>query len=369
MTRRLNVTFVSIIPTPYQRDLFDALASRGELSLRVLYIDGASPDNPWPPKQLRPYERILPGVFLPLLGRRVYVNWGLPDLSTSDYVVLSTFVSSWTGQRLMRGLKGVRWLYWGERFEQRLGWEAHAQRILTAPILRAAAVVGIGRRAELDFATRFPSAPHFSIPYCCSLSAFFELRRSSPCGRPLTFLFCGQMIHRKGIDLLLKAFDQLVSFGSRAELLLVGREADLGSFISAVSHDARRKIRYLGFQPPEQLARFFGEADVFVLPSRYDGWGVVINQALAAGMPIICSDQVGAGAELVVNGENGLVVPAGDPIRLQEAMEWFVKNPGAIQPFGSSSRSKARNLTPHRGAEEWMYVFESLDHMWPASAE
>ncbi|WP_407187469.1 glycosyltransferase family 4 protein [Bradyrhizobium centrosematis] len=269
----------------------------------------------------------------------------------------------------MRGLKGLRWLYWGERFEKRLGWEAHAQRVLTAPILRATAVVGIGRRAELDFAARFPLAPHFSIPYCCDLSAFFKLRRSSPCGPHLTFLFCGQMIHRKGIDLLFKAFDQLVSCGSRAQLLLLGREAELGSFISAVSPDARRKIRYLGFQPPDQLARFFGEADVFVLPSRYDGWGVVINQALAAGMPIICSDQVGAGAELVMNGVNGFVVPAGDPIRLREAMEWFVKNPVAIQPFGSSSRSKARKLTPQRGAQEWLHVFERLNQMEPHAAE
>src|SRR5262249_40510691 len=152
---------------------------------------------------------------------------------------------------------------------------------------------------------------------------FFAIRPSS--ARPeMTFLFCGQMIRRKGVDLLLSAFDRLIVNGRQARLLLVGREAELPQFLPLLSPAARSKVIYEGFQAPERLSDYFGRCDVFILPSRHDGWGVVVNQALAAGLPIITSDAVGAGLDYVENGFNGLRVPAGDVDALYRAMETIV---------------------------------------------
>src|SRR5262249_49911910 len=97
-----------------------------------------------------------------------------------------------------------------------------------------------------------------------------------------------------------------------------------------------------------------------VLPSRYDGWGVVINQALAAGLPIITSDAVGAGLDLVENGINGLRVNAGDVDMLYGAMEMLAMRPTLVRQWGQSSREKARDITPEAGAEKWVRVFESV---------
>ena len=66
---------------------------------------------------------------------------------------------------------------------------------------------------------------------------------------------------------------------------------------------------------------------MFVLPSRHDGWGVVVNQAIAAGLPVICSDAVGAAADLVSNGVNGYVFPSGNVEQLAEAMASFARIP------------------------------------------
>lgn len=357
---RYRITFVSAIPSPYQRDFFGALASHESLDVRVLYLDAGSPHNPWPAQPLRSFERILSGFHIPIGDRRIYVNWGAGDLFASDYVVLSTFVSSLTGQWLMRRLRKQRWLYWGECFEQRTGWQASMQNALTAPIFQASGVVGVGRRAEADFAKRFPSVPHFCIPYHCDLSEFFGLRRDHLHNRPLTFLFCGQMILRKGVDLLLRAFDRLIGSGLDARLLLIGRQAQLNDFLAEVSQRARAKISYVGFQSPERLPNYFAKADVFVLPSRYDGWGVVINQALAAGLPIISSDMVGAGLDLVESGVNGILTPVGDADSLQSAMEWFIRNPVAVRAFGDIARQTARKLTPQQGTEDWMRIFNRL---------
>ncbi len=116
---RDRALFITVVPSPYQRDLFRELAKREEITLLVCYLEAASPDSPWPPARLEPYERILPGFWVPFLGGRWHVNWSSPDPSEYDFIVLSNFASI-TAQWLMRHkLHGKRWLFWGERLPQR----------------------------------------------------------------------------------------------------------------------------------------------------------------------------------------------------------------------------------------------------------
>jgi glycosyltransferase involved in cell wall biosynthesis len=214
--------------------------------------------------------------------------------------------------------------------------------------------------AEVDYAERFPGIPHFCIPYHCDLSAFLRAPRREP-GAPITFLFCGQMIRRKGVDLLIRAFDRMVDKGFDVELRLVGREASLPEFLTEVSPAGRGRIRYEGFQPPERLPGYFSSSDVFVLPSRHDGWGVVVNQALGAGLPVITSDDaVGAGMDLVEDDVNGFRFAAGDQEGLQRAMERVAASPQVAPRLGEASRRKALALTPEAGAEKWARVFDGL---------
>ncbi len=99
---------------------------------------------------------------------------------------------------------------------------------------------------------------------------------------------------------------------------------------------------------------------MFVLPSRYDGWGVVINQALGAGLPVICSDAVGAGTDLVEENINGLHFAAGDVDALQNCIERMAKSPEMARQWGEASRQKAYSIVPSAGAEKWVRVFEEL---------
>src|SRR5262249_54780263 len=148
---------------------------------------------------------------------------------------------------------------------------------------------------------------------------------------------CGQMIRRKGVDLLLKAFQRLVESRFDVHLILVGREADLPEFLAQISANAKSRVVYEGFQAPEKLNEYFARSDVFLLPSRYDGWGVVVNQALAAGLPIITSDAVGAGVDFVENGSNGMCVEAGDEDALYRAMEIVASNCEIAWQWGEES--------------------------------
>jgi glycosyltransferase involved in cell wall biosynthesis len=359
MTRH-KVAFVTIVPSPYQRDLFAALAKRSEIDLNVHYMEPSSPDSPWPAAELESYEHLLPGSWLPLGPVRAHVNWRLPSFSETDFVVLSSYTSL-TGQWLMRARpKRASWIFWGERPRAHVGTKGFVQRSLMRPISKAAAIVGIGKAAQSIYQNYFPNQSTFSIPYHCNLKEFHRIdRRIQPKGA-LTFLFCGQMIARKGLDILLAAFDRLVLSGQDGVLRLVGREAELPEMLRQVDPKTRSRIDYLGFQPPERLPEFFAGNDVFILPSRHDGWGVVVNQALAAGIPVICSDNVGAAMDLVRPRVNGLLVKAGDVDSLAAAMLEVARTPAVLDEWSKNARRTSEDLTPEAGAEKWVRVFEQL---------
>jgi glycosyltransferase involved in cell wall biosynthesis len=370
MTFKHRLTFITIVPSPYQRDLFEAISRRNDVDLRVYYMEPSSPDSPWPKVSLRPFEHMLSGFWIPFGGARWHFNWGLPKFAKSEIVVLSSFTSL-TGQWLMRKrLRRSRWLFWGERLRvQNRRFRGAIQRILTSPMQKATAIVAIGREAENDYRTRFPATPRFCIPYYCDLTEFFKVSRNRGSGEPITFFFCGQMIRRKGVDLLLIAFDRLIAKGISARLLLVGREADLPEFLETVRPETRALIRYEGFQAPERLPEYFAQCDVFVLPSRHDGWGVVVNQALGAGLPVITSDAVGAGLDLVEEHVNGLRFAAGDVDGLEACMQTIAAAPDTAREWGEASRRKARQITPEAGAQEWVRVLDLLYKQQPVEVD
>jgi poly(glycerol-phosphate) alpha-glucosyltransferase len=352
----LKVLIISIVPSPYQRDLFKALSEKIEVS--VFYLEPESPDSPWPKKPLESYESILPGTYLSYREMRFLINWRMPDITGSDLVILNGYMGMVFQWLLRFKSKSNKFIFWGERMsDQTRGIKGKIQEWLSRSINNCIAIAAIGTWAQKKYQVRFPGIPVFNIPYFCNLESFqnLPLRGSH---QTLNLLFCGQMIHRKGVDVLLKAFE-LLSPQYDVVLHLVGREAELNE-MKLLLNDVSRKVIYHGFQAPEDLPYFFNKADVFILPSRHDGWGVVVNQALGAGLPIICSDQVGAAVDLINEGKNGYLFTSGDAVDLHSKIKIFVDRPELIPAMSSQSREKSYEMTPEKGAEKWLQVFNRL---------
>ena len=350
----VKIAFISVVPSPYQRDLFYQLADRPGIDLHVFYLEDSSPDSPWPQADLDTFETILPGFWLPIGKARCHLNWGLPDLKEFDLVVMNTLMS-FTAQIAMRlSLKGRPWIFWGERLQGRSAFH----RLLSAPLHKATAIAGIGSLATNDYRARFPEPIHFNIPYFCDLSQFQKASGRSGKSQEFVFLFCGQMIARKGVDLLLEAFLRLAEEHKHTRLFLVGRNADLPGLL--LKYPYSDQIEYNGFQSPNTLPQCFSQADAFVLPSRHDGWGVVVNQALGAGLPIICSEAVGAAHDLVEPEVNGLVIPSGDADALYQAMKRLVENPNISKRWGAASLEKSKSWTSQEGADRWVSAINEV---------
>jgi glycosyltransferase involved in cell wall biosynthesis len=131
---------------------------------------------------------------------------------------------------------------------------------------------------------------------------------------PFRFLFVGRLIERKGLDVLLSAFRGI----DAAELWIVGEGPLLARAEAAARED--RRVRVLGHANATELGELYRLADALVVPSYYDVWGLVVNEAQAYGLPVIASDEVGAAADLIDPGVNGLIVPTGSSIALGRAM-------------------------------------------------
>lgn len=352
-----RLVFVSVTPSPYQRDVFNALSARGRLGLRVYYQERTPPDSPWPETPLAEWESILPGFTVTWRGGRSHCNHGLPDPRPGEFWIVNGSMSDVTTQLLMRRLGTTTpWAFWGELPSTPTSpLRRKLQAWQYAPLVDARHIAAVGRRAVAAYRALAPGVPVSNRPYACDLSAFAPDAAERTASDEPVFLFCGQMIGRKGIDLLLLAFEQTLRHQPRACLLLVGREADLPSLLGDVPAAARQRIRYAGFQAPEALPAWFAQADVFVLPSRHDGWGVVVNQALGAGLPCILSDAVGA-SELISEGVEGHIVPAGDSTALARAMIALAASPETRARQSAAALARSRALSPEAAAEFWETV-------------
>lgn len=140
-------------------------------------------------------------------------------------------------------------------------------------------------------------------------------------GRHIT-LGVGQFIPRKGFDLLLRAWaDQ----PKDETLCIVGQEAPQ-EYLDLQRELKLDNVRLVGFRKKEELQGYYRAADLFVLPTREDIWGLVINEAMACGLPVITTDHCVAGLELVENGVNGYVVPTENVPALAEKIRAVLQN-------------------------------------------
>lgn len=165
----------------------------------------------------------------------------------------------------------------------------------------------------------------------------------------LTLLFVGQLIPRKGILHLLKALAELKSKKWR---LLIAGDGPLKKEITLLAHmyGIDNQIELLGFKQREELVKFYAEADIFVLPSLIEPYAIVVSEALASGLFVICSKYDGATYDLIDPGYNGLVI---DPIDFQALKSALAEAMGIISSSQYSREQISQSIrvfTPERYA-------------------
>lgn len=334
---RLRLAIVVNMVAPYTKPLFESLARRHDCDLLVLSETPMERDRRWAPETELSFEHVLLESWTLDFSRLAVGSGFRTRFDTYAYVprrplralqrfkpdvVVAGGGGIWSSPtniavlaaRRRRGWAFVPW--WGSFTRPRPTLPRRVANPWVKAFMRASdAWLVYGTRQARDVIQLGADPDRVVIAPITPLEP--EHAPASRDGRTAAttrFLFVGRLIERKGLDVLLEA----VRAVSGCELWVAGDGPLRPMLAAAAAQDDR--IRLLGHTAGRALAEAYREADVLVVPSLYEPWGLVVHEGLAYGLPVIATDQVGAADDLVQPGVNGEIVPAGSAAALARAM-------------------------------------------------
>lgn len=214
---------------------------------------------------------------------------------------------------------------------------------------RVSACLAVGSENERFYRSYGVSSERiFHVPYAVN-NAFFQSRSNAAAprceellrsfgfkpGLPVV-LFCGKLIAKKGADVLIRALG-LLRGEIQAQLLVVGDGELKPSLEKLAAELLLGRAKFAGFKNQSELPEIYKMCDVFVIPSTYEPFGMVVNEVMNACKAVIASDRVGCCPDLVKPGLNGAIFPAGDVNALAEVLRPFLLDATLCSQSGMAS--------------------------------
>ena len=314
-TAPLRAAIVANIPAPYRVPVFARLAAMPGLSLKVFFCSGREPDREWSLPEMTFAHEFLAGAVARWRGRFIHANRGVARALAAfdpNVVVTTGFNPShllaWR-HAAARGAGHVAMTDGTLQSESRLGWMHRAAR--RAVFRRSRAFVGASEGSMALYRSYgLPETALFRSALCVDNAAFGQAAARGHDVREYDFIFCGRFAAGKlptfAIEVASGVADRL---RRRVRLLMVGSgpmDAEVRS--AARGHAGRLDCVFAGFATQAALPGLYAQARVLLFPTRGDTWGVVANEACAAGLPVLVSPQAGVAGELVRDLLNGRVL-------------------------------------------------------------
>jgi glycosyltransferase involved in cell wall biosynthesis len=227
-------------------------------------------------------------------------------------------------------------------------------------------------KSAAEYVTTFsvPRGRIFVAPNAVD-NAFFSQEASAARSRPAEmrrqfglperyFLCVGRLVFSKGVLDLLDAYSRLApELRAGAELLFVGDGVEQPELEARAAAIHPGTVRFAGFAHREQLAVYYALAEALVFPTHTDPWGLVVNEAMACGIPIVATDAGGCVVDLVQDGWNGYVVPKSAPEKLAEALTKVACSPDLNATMGARSAQRIQQNSPQACAAGFVAAMDA----------
>lgn len=310
-----------------------------------------------------------------------YVRADLSALSSCIDWRQRTHIIPGYGHKFLRQLvkkfsrNNVPWVHWSEPSHPGLSWWlSYPRKRLHARLVNGHAVVAlaIGDLAYRDFVRWGINRNKIDfLPYAVDGLLDTGDRDETLfkfCQRfEIIFLYVGTLCHRKGTDLLIRAFGQLVRRFPSVGLALVGKNTGKQDYrFLAKRYVPAKNIHFHGPVLSSRVTSVYSTGSVVILPSRFDGWGMALNEAASLGKALIATDRCGAAHHLIKDGENGYVISANSVVELTKKMEHYARDPFLAHTHGVRSLEIFSHFTPQKNAERLVAIMDKAS-MTPAS--
>jgi glycosyltransferase involved in cell wall biosynthesis len=358
---RTRVLAVFPEPTPYRAPLLDRVAERAEIDLTVVYAAETVAGRTWEVEP-RHRARFLRGLRVPGAERVLHHDYPVtPGIARAlergrpDVVVASgwsTFASqsaiAWCRAR------GVPYVLVVESHDEgpRAGWRKTVKGTVVPPIVRGASgILVTGSLARSSMIDRGADPERIGIfantidvdafrADAEALASERDLLRGELGAGPddIVVLSVARLAPEKGLDVLVRA---VADAADPNLLLVVAGDGPERERLTALAAELGVRLVLRGDLPWARIVESYVAADVFALLSEREPWGVVVNEAAACGLPLVLSDRVGAAHDLLRDGENGVLVPAGDVGAAAAALRRLASDPLVRLAYGAESRELA----------------------------
>jgi glycosyltransferase involved in cell wall biosynthesis len=361
--RPIRVAAVFPEPTPYRAPLLDRVAAHSEVDLTVIYAADTVARRTW---RVEPTHRsvFLRGVRIPGATRILHHDYPLtPGIRRAlaaarpDVVVVSGW-STFAAKAALAWcrMRDVPYVLVVESHDEgpRARWRRTVKGRVVPPIVRqASGILVTGSLARSSMIARGAVAERVRIfANTVDVELFgsqadrlvarrAELRRQVGAeAGDVVVLSVARLVPEKRLDVLLRA---VAATGNSRILLVVAGDGPEQEALEQLAETTGSRARFVGDVEWERIVELYATADVFALVSEREPWAVVVNEAAACGLPLVLSDRVGAAPDLLSDGENGVLVPAGDVGAVAAALRQLAADAGLRKAMGVRSRELARD--------------------------
>lgn len=366
--RRAKVVYWNNIPSPYMVARFNALADTAPFDFEVWFNERTHANRSWAVDEscwrfkYRYLKRFHLGRFAVRIPPILHVT--RPDLLIMLYDE-PVFVTGW----LIAWLRRSKTLLWCEitigSWLKRAAWKNAIKHVvfrLSAGTLSAGSQ---GREYAMRFGTaggnarilrHVIDADRFRTGAWLGVHKRNVLREALGVGG-VVFTYVGHLWERKGMSDLLQAYSSLKEAHEfPMSLLLIGDGPDEATLRAAVADHGIRDVIFAGFRQSTELPELLGASDVFVFPTLGDAYGLVVDEAMAAGLPVICTSAAGEIGERIEDGVSGFIVAPSDAAGLASRMRRLGMDEALRKRLGENARRAMYDSTPERWAEDLVRV-------------
>jgi len=360
-----RVVVITEIIAPYRIPVFNALSQRSEIDLHVIFLAETDPtQRQWlvHKEEIRFSFEVLPSWRRRIHGHNLLLNWGMDvalQAASPDVIICGgyNYLACWEALRWARH-KHVSFLLWVESTARDLRTGSFFVESLKRKFLQQCDAFVVAGKSSSDYLTSYGAQEDtiFTAPNAVDTDFFRQAaevaRRNDAFNRQIFnlpdryFLFVGRLVKEKGIFDLLEAYALLPpDFRQQISLVFAGDGAGRTELQKRADAIKPGFVRVAGFLHREALAVFYAMAEGFVFPTHSDPWGLVVNEAMACGLPVICSEAAGCAADLV-DGRNGRVVSPGAAAELASAWKDLAGDPQLRRAMGKASVEKIEGYSP-----------------------
>ena len=312
-TRAVRVAMVTNIPAPYRLPMYELLAALPSIELQLFFCSGREPDREWDLQRLRVPHVFLRERVVTWSGRYIHTNpdvWPRLRAFAPDVVITTGFNPTHLIAFFFARLRGVRHVAMTDGTADSEARLSVVHRWLRRRVYgRSQAFIGASEGSFALYRQYGVAEPAlYKSQLCADNPAFAAAARPQ---RDVDLVFCGRFVAGKLPLFAIAVADGVARrLGRRVVLLLVGSgelDAQMRRAVDQVAHAV--DARFAGFARQAELPAHYARSRLLLFPTVGDTWGVVANEACAAGVPVLVSPQAGVAGDLVRDGDNGRVLP------------------------------------------------------------